>query len=131
DAALCDYRRLPWQVRSGGPGGGIWKSSDGGDTWTRLTEGLPKLMGKIGVAVSPANPDRVFAIIEAENGGLYRPDDAGKTWRLLSEDREIQSRSWYYMNITADPANADILYVMNAPIRKSIDGGHAVNTTPA
>ena len=130
-AAFWDHQRLPWQVRSGGPGGGIWKSSDGGDTWTRLTEGLPKVMGKIGVAVSPANPDRVFAIIEAEKGGLYRSDDAGKTWRLLSEDREIQSRSWYYMNITADPANADILYVMNAPIRKSIDGGRTFTTLQA
>ena len=130
-AGFWDHQRLPWQVRSGGPGSGIWKSTDGGDTWTRLTEGLPKLMGKIGVAVSPANPDRVFAIIEAEKGGLYRSDDAGKTWRLLSEDREIQSRSWYYMNVTADPANADVLYVMNAPIRKSIDGGRTFTTLPA
>ena len=77
-AAFWDHQRLPWQVRSGGPGSGIWKSTDGGDTWTRLSEGLPKLMGKIGVAVSPANPDRVFAIVEAEKGGLYRSDDAGQ-----------------------------------------------------
>ena len=131
-AAFWDHQRLPWQVRSGGPGSGIWKSTDGGDTWTRLSEGLPKLMGKIGVAVSPANPDRVFAIVEAEpRGGLYRSDDAGKTWRLLSENRDIQSRPWYYMNITADPQNADVVYVMNAPIMKSIDGGRTFTTLPA
>jgi photosystem II stability/assembly factor-like uncharacterized protein len=130
-AAFWDHQRLPWQVRSGGPGSGIWKSTDGGDTWTRLTEGLPKLMGKIGVSVSPANPDRVYAIVEAEKGGLYRSDDAGKTWRLLSENRDIQTRSWYYMNITADPLNADVVYVMNAPVMKSIDDGRTFTTLPA
>jgi photosystem II stability/assembly factor-like uncharacterized protein len=131
-AAFWDHQRLPWQVRSGGPGSGIWKSADGGDTWTRLSEGLPKLMGKIGVAVSPANPERVFAIVEADpRGGFYRSDDAGKTWRLLSENREIQSRPWYYMNVTADPQNADVVYVMNAPIMKSIDGGRTFTTFQA
>ena len=130
-AAFWDHQRRPWQVRSGGPGSGIWKSTDGGDTWTRLAEGLPRLMGKIGVAVSPANPERVYAIVEAEKGGLYRSDDAGKTWRLLSEDRLIQARSWYYMKVTADPANADVVYVMNAPIMKSIDGGRTFATLPA
>ena len=122
-AAFWDHQRQPWFVRSGGPGSGIWKSIDGGDTWTRLTQGLPSLMGKIGVAVSPANPDRVFAIVEAEKGGLYRSDDAGKSWRPLSGDRLIQTRSWYYMNVVADPANADVVWVMNAPVMKSIDGG--------
>jgi photosystem II stability/assembly factor-like uncharacterized protein len=130
-AAFWDHQRLPWMVRSGGPGSGIWKSTDGGDTWTRLTEGLPKLMGKIGVDVSPANPERVYAIVEAEKGGLYRSDDAGKTWRLLSEDRLIQTRSWYYMNITADPRNADVVWVMNAPVMRSIDGGRTFATVEA
>ena len=130
-AAFWDHQRLPWTVRSGGEGSGIWKSTDGGDTWTRLTEGLPKLMGKIGVAVSPANPERVFAIVEAEKGGLYRSDDAGKTWRLLSEDRLIQTRSWYYMKVTADPQNADVVWVMNAPVLKSIDGGRTFATVTA
>ncbi|MHB8839151.1 MAG: WD40/YVTN/BNR-like repeat-containing protein [Gemmatimonadaceae bacterium] len=130
-AAFWDHQRQPWMVRSGGPGSGIWKSTDGGDSWTRLTQGLPKLMGKIGVDVSPANPDRVFAIVEAEKGGLYRSDDAGKTWRLMSEDRLIQTRSWYYMNITADPKNADVVWVMNAPIMRSIDGGATFATVPA
>ncbi len=130
-AAFWDHQRLPWQVRSGGAGSGIWKSTDGGDSWTKLTEGLPKLMGKIGVAVSPANPERVYAIIEAEKGGLFRSDDAGKNWRLLSEDRLIQTRSWYYMNVTADPQNADVVYVMNAPVLKSIDGGARFSVLPA
>jgi len=122
-AAMWDEQRVPWQVRSGGAGSGIWKSTDGGDTWTRLTEGLPGAMGKIGIAVSAANPERVYANIEAEKGGLYRSDDAGKSWQLLSEDRRIQSRAWYYTNVTADPQNADVVYVMNAPVMKSIDGG--------
>ena len=130
-AAMWDHQRMPWTVRSGGAGSGIWKSTDGGDTWTRLTEGLPKLMGKIGVSVSPANPDRVYAIVEAEAGGLYRSDDAGKSWRLLSADRLIQTRSWYYMNITADPMNADVVWVSNAPLLRSIDGGRTFATVPA
>ncbi|CAN5905314.1 hypothetical protein BH11GEM1_BH11GEM1_32690 [soil metagenome] len=130
-AAFWDHQRLPWQVRSGGAGSGIWKSTNGGDTWTKLTEGLPKLMGKIGVTVSLANPERIYAIIEAEKGGMFRSDDAGKTWRLLSEDRLIQTRSWYYMNVTADPQNADVVYVMNAPIMKSIDGGRTFATLTA
>ncbi len=131
-ASFWDHQRTPWMVRSGGEGSGIWKSIDGGDTWSRLTGGLPSLMGKIGVAVSPANPDRVFAIVEAERGGLYRSDDAGKTWARLSEDRLIQTRSWYYMKVTADPKNADVVWVVNAPVLKSIDGGRtfrAVNAT--
>jgi len=130
-AAFWDHQRMPWQVRSGGPGSGIWKSTDGGDTWSRLTDGLPKLMGKIGVSVSPADPDRVYAIVEAEKGGLYRSDDAGKTWRLMSEDRLIQTRSWYYMYITADPASPDVVWVSNAPVLKSIDGGKTFAVVPA
>lgn len=130
-AAFWDHQRTPWMVRSGGTGSGIWKSTDGGDTWTRLSEGLPKLMGKIGVAVSAANPDRVYAIVEAENGGLYRSDDAGKSWRLMTGDRLIQTRSWYYMHISADPKNVDVVWISNAPLLKSIDGGRTFATVPA
>jgi photosystem II stability/assembly factor-like uncharacterized protein len=130
-AAFWDHQRQPWFVRSGGSGSGIWKSTDGGDTWTRLSGGLPRLMGKIGVAVSPANPDRVFAIVEAENGGLFRSDDAGKTWRLLSGDRLIQTRSWYYMKVIADPQNPEIVWVLNAPVLRSIDGGRTFASVPA
>lgn len=130
-AAMWDHQRTPWMVRSGGAGSGIWKSVDGGDTWKRSHDGLPKLVGKIGVAVSPANPERVFAIVEAENGGLFRSDDAGKTWRQQSGDRLIQTRSWYYMHITADPKNADVVWVSNAPLLKSIDGGRTFANVPA
>ncbi|HYW51461.1 MAG TPA: glycosyl hydrolase [Gemmatimonadaceae bacterium] len=130
-ATFWDHQRTPWMVRSGGEGSGIWKSIDGGDSWTRLTEGLPSLMGKVGISVSPVNPERVFAIVEAERGGLYRSDDAGKTWALQSGDRLIQTRSWYYMKITADTKNADIVWVMNAPVLKSIDGGRTFRTIEA
>jgi len=130
-AAMWHHQRSPWTVRSGGSGSGIWKTLDGGETWTRLTEGLPKLMGKIGVSVSPANPDRLYAIVEAENGGLYRSDDAGKNWRLMTGDRLIQTRSWYYMHVSADPNNPDVVWISNAPLLKSIDGGRTFATVPA
>ena len=130
-AAFWDHQRRPWIVRSGGAGSGIWKSTDGGDTWTRLAQGLPALMGKIGVSVSPANPDRVYAIVEAEQGGMYRSDDAGRTWSRTSSDRLIQTRSWYYMKTFADPKNADVVWVTNAPVLRSIDGGRTFATVPA
>lgn len=124
-AATWQHRRYPWKVESGGAGSSIWKSTDGGDTWIKINEGLPKLMGKIGVSVSRVNPNRVFAIVEAEKGkdGLYRSDDGGKKWNHLSSDQNITSRSWYYMEVFADPQNADVVYVLNAPMMKSIDGG--------
>ena len=130
-AAFWDHQRQPWYVRSGGAGSGLWKSTDGGDTWTRLTNGLPPLMGKVGVSVSPANPDRVFAIVEAENGGLYRSDDGGRSWRRLSGDRLIQTRSWYYMKVFADPQNENVVWVLNAPVLRSIDGGATFQTVNA
>lgn len=124
-AATWEHRRLPWQVQSGGKGCGIWKSNDGGETWNKINEGLPKIIGKIGVSVSPANPERVYAIVEAEKAvaGLYRSDNGGKTWALQSNNALITSRSWYYMEVFADPTNADVVYVLNAPMTKSIDGG--------
>jgi len=123
-AASWPHRRYPWKVESG-PGGAIWKSTDMGETWTRITEGLPKETGKIGVSVSRANPNRVYAIVEAERSkaGLYRSDDGGKKWNLLSADQNITARSWYYMEVYADPVNADIVWVLNAPAMRSIDGG--------
>jgi photosystem II stability/assembly factor-like uncharacterized protein len=122
-AAMWDHRRKPWQVRSGGPGSGIYKSTDGGDTWEKLTKGLPELMGKIGIAVSPARAKRVWALIEAENGGLYRSDDRGKSWRLINTKRVLRARSWYYMHVVADPQDENTVYVLNGPAVKSIDGG--------
>jgi len=127
-AAFWDHQRKPWKMVSGGSGSGIWKTTDGGDHWTKLTDGLPKEMGKIGVAVSPANPERVWAIVEAKKGGLYRSDDAGKRWKLINSHRVIWARSWYYMDVFADPQNQDIVYVANAPLLKSIDGGKNFKT---
>lgn len=124
-AATWQHQRLPWKVISGGNGSAIYKSIDGGDTWTKITEGLPTQLGKIGISVSRANSNRVFAIVESEKSksGLYRSDDAGASWRLLSSDQNITSRSWYYMEVFADPQNENIVYVLNAPMMKSIDGG--------
>ena len=124
-ATSWEHRRLPWTVSSGGAGSAIWKSTDEGNTWQKLTEGLPKMMGKMGISVSRANSNRVYAILETEKSksGLYRSDDAGKTWALLSNNQDISSRSWYYMEVFADPINENIVYVLNAPMMKSIDGG--------
>lgn len=129
-AATWQHRRYPWKVESGGPGSAIWKSTDGGDTWTKIIDGLPKEMGKIGVAVSRANPNKVFAIIEAEKSkaGLYRSDDGGKKWNHMSSDNTITARSWYYMEVFPDPINEDVVYVLNAPVTRSIDGGKTFST---
>ena len=123
-AAFWDHLRQPWLVRSGGAGSGIYKSTDGGDTWQKITSGLPPLIGKVGVDVSRADPERVYAIVEADpGGGLFRSDDGGRTWRLTNADWSIRARAWYYIEVYADPQNADVVYVMNAPYMKSIDGG--------
>jgi photosystem II stability/assembly factor-like uncharacterized protein len=129
-AATWQHRRYPWKVESGGPGCAIWKSTDSGETWNKIIDGLPKEMGKIGVSVSRANPNRVYAIIEAEKtkAGLYRSDDGGKKWNHMSSDHTITARSWYYMEVFADPVNADVVYVLNAPMTRSIDGGRTFST---
>lgn len=123
-ASLWDHQRQPWEIRSGGPASGLWKSTDGGENWTRLSKGLPKLMGKIGVAASPARAGRVWAIVEAEEDpGLYRSDDFGETWKKLNDERKLYARSWYYMHIFADPQDGDTVYVQNSAFYKSVDGG--------
>ena len=127
-AALWEARRSPWGLSSGGPGSGIYRSTDGGSTWKQLQEhGLPNgPYGKIGIAVA-ANSERVYALIEAAEGGLYRSDDSGDTWRLVDNDRALWQRAWYYMHITADPQSADVVYVANVDFYKSSDGGHTFN----
>ena len=124
-AAMWHHGRKPWFIKSGGEGGGIYKSVDGGDSWKKLEGGLPGLVGKIGIDVSASNPERVYAIIEAEpdQGGLWRSDDAGDSWELINGHRVLHSRAWYYIHVTADPVDEDTVYVMNVPLMKSIDGG--------
>ena len=124
-ASMWEHGRKPWYVLSGGYAGGIFKSTDGGDNWEKKTDGLPELIGKVGIDVSASNPERLYAIVEAEAGagGLYRSDDGGETWELRNGDRILWTRSWYYQHIAADPVNENIVYVMNAPFMRSIDGG--------
>lgn len=126
-AALWDHRRLPWQMVSGGPGSGLYKSVDGGENWTKLEKGLPREKGKMGISVSRANPSRVYAVIESdsekEKGGVFRSDDAGKSWDRVSKDHRTIQRAWYYIEIIADPVDENTVYVLNSPALKSIDGG--------
>ena len=118
--------RTPWSLTSGGPDSGIFRSVDGGDTWQELTDnpGLPQgLKGRIGIAVSPARPDRVWATVEAEDCGVYRSDDGGANWQPVSDNRDIQGRPWYYQHIFADTQDADTVWVLNYQCWKSVDGG--------
>lgn len=131
-AALWQHQRYPWTMESGGPSSALHKSVDGGTTWKKLEEGLPKEFGKAGISVSRANPERVFAVIEAEGkkGGVYRSDDAGKKWKQVNSNRINIARSWYYMEIFADPQDENRVYVLNAPAMKSIDGGKTFSRMP-
>ncbi len=130
--SMWQHRRYPWYMESGGKGSGLYKSNDGGDTWKKMNKGLPKVFGKSGISVSRANPNRVFTVIEAENkkGGVYRSDDAGKSWKQVNNNRINIARSWYYMEIFADPQNENVVYVLNAPVMKSIDGGKSFFNIP-
>ncbi len=123
-AAFWDRQRQPWGMRSIGAGSGIYKSTDFGDTWKKIDQGLPEAMGKIGIAVS-ANSDRLYAIVESADpkGGLYRSDDAGKTWKLLNTSADLMSRPYYYMRLACDPKNPDVVWELDMLLWKSIDGG--------
>jgi photosystem II stability/assembly factor-like uncharacterized protein len=122
-AGMWDHQRFPWKIRSGGTGSGVYKSIDGGENWHRLHDGLPKAMGKVGVTVSPADPNVVYANIEAEKGGVFQSNDAGESWEHVNKKRITYARSWYYMEIVADPKDKETVYVLNAPMLKSTDGG--------
>ena len=125
-AALWAVRRPPWFIYTpaNGPGSGLFKSTDGGTTWTPLTSGLPSEgLGRMGIAISPANPKRIYVIADAKEGGLFRSDDAGATFAKVSGDTRIWQRGWYFEKVAADPKNADIVYVPNTGVYKSVDGG--------
>jgi len=128
-AAMWEAFRLEYTMSSGGPGSGLFKSTDGGDTWSEITRnpGLPAgIDGRIGVAVSPADSNRVYAIIENREGGLFSSSDAGQTWTLVNGGRNIRQRAFYYTHVTADPTNADTVYVLNVGLFKSTDGGRTL-----
>jgi len=132
-AAIWQAQRYPYTLIDGGPDSGLWKSTDGGDTWTDITRrpGLPKgVLGKIGVAVSPARPERVWALIEAEDGALFRSDDAGQTWERVCEQSSLRTRPWYYIHIFADPLDPDTCWVLNYRVWKSTDAGRTFTEFP-
>jgi photosystem II stability/assembly factor-like uncharacterized protein len=126
-AATWNIRRTPYSLESGGKGSGLWKSTDGGETWKNLNvkKGFPgnTIIGNIGIAVSPVNPDRVFALVESSKGGLFRSDDGGETWSLESTDADVRQRAWYFNKIYSDPKNEDIVYALNVNMYRSSDGG--------
>lgn len=132
-ASMWEVYRTPWSLNSGGPGSGLYKSTDGGTTWKRLEgHGLPSgIMGRIGISVSAADSSRVYAMIESKEGGLYRSDDAGENWIRMNEDGRLRQRAWYFTHIFADPKSADTVYVLNTGLFRSTDAGRTFNLLPA
>jgi len=125
-ASVWRGERKPWTIISGNEKGGLYKTVDGGDKWNKLSGGLPEgVVGRIGVAVSPARPDRVWALVEAEESGLYRSDDAGKSWRRVSAQAGTYERPWYYMHVAADPQDENTVWLLNVFMYKSVDGGRS------
>ena len=126
-AAMWEHGRLPWKVISGGPGSGLYKSTDGGETWEKMKEGLPDEMGKMAIAVSRSNPEKIWALIESDSekeaGGLFVSNNAGKKWSRVTNDHRLLQRAWYYIELFIDPKNENTIYVMSAPALRSTDGG--------
>ena len=126
-AAMWHHQRLPWKVISGGEGSGLYKSVDGGESWTKIEEGLPDELGKMAVSVCRSNPDRVYALVESdsqqEKGGLFVSTNGGKSWTRVSKDHRLVQRAWYYIEVFADPQDENTVYVLSAPALRSIDGG--------
>jgi len=132
-AAFWQVQRSPWGLTSGGRGGGLFKTTDGGAHWTELTgnAGLPRgLWGNVGLAVSPAKPSRLWAIIEADSGGVYRSDDGGATWTRVNREHKLRQRAWYYMRLTADPKDSNVVWAVNTGLFKSKDGGRTFEHVP-
>src|SRR5713101_2798217 len=132
-AALYQIQRTPWSLESGGPGSGLYRSTDGGNSWKHLeAKGLPEgILGRIGVSVSGDDSNRVYALIEAKESGLYRSDDGGETWSRVNYDQRITQRAWYFMHIFADPKSADTVYLLNTGLYRSTDGGKTLSRLPA
>ena len=132
-ASLWEVYRNAWSLNSGGPGSGLYKSTDGGSTWTRLEgHGLPAgILGRIGVSVSGADSNRVYALIESKEGGLFRSDDGGDSWVRINEDGRLRQRPWYFSHVFADPKSPDTVYVLNTGMLRSTDAGRTFNLLPA
>ncbi|MEO0881943.1 MAG: hypothetical protein AAFY34_04345 [Pseudomonadota bacterium] len=133
-AGMWEFRRQPFFFKSGGPGSGVYMSLDGGDTWTEITEedGLPKgELGRSSFAISPANPDRIYALIEAEESALARSDDGGESWSLVNTDYDINDRPFYYGDISVDPVNPNLVYRIGSRVKVSEDGGKTFEYMPA
>jgi len=131
-AAMWEHGRLPWKVISGGPGSGLYKSNDGGDTWEKLKDGLPEEMGKMSIAVSRSNPEKVYALIESDSdkeaGGLFVSTNGGKHWSRVTNDHRLVQRAWYYIELFIDPKNENTVYVLSASALRSADGGKTWET---
>lgn len=126
-AAMWEHQRLPWKVISGGPGSGLYKSIDGGESWKKIHKGLPEEKGKMAIAVSRANPEKVYALVESDTekdkGGLFVSKNGGESWGMVSGDNRLVQRAWYYIEVFPDPNDENTVYVLSAPALKSIDGG--------
>lgn len=130
-ATTWNIRRTPYSLSSGGPGSALWKSTDQGETWINISDkkGLPDgVWGISGVAVSPIDGERIFAMIENKEGGLYRSDDGGETWKKVNDKRDLRQRAWYYTRVYADTEDIDVVYVLNVRYHKSVDGGKSFET---